>query len=163
MRFLVSLHNVKSDATLAKLAHAMLEAVTENNVEILRENPQLPALYQSGVRFREEPWAVGVARLPGGGLEQFTHLLDILERGWGDCAQLCSWRVAELRVGGWRTPDVPAGEDASLRYYVKSACPACHPRPCEVPGHPERRRCFHVEVRRQRGNLIEDPSRLLSF
>ena len=163
MRFLVSLHDVSSDRLLAKLAHPLLESVTQNNEELLRRYPQIPALYQSGVRFREEPWAIGVARVPSG-LEQFTHCLEILERGWGDCAQLCAWRVAELRVGGPRTPEAPNGEKASLRYYVKCSCPACWPGECMVPGHPQRRRCFHVEMRR--GDLartIEDPSRLLSF
>ncbi len=141
----------------------MLESVVENNEDILRNHPEIPPLYTSGVRFREEPWAIGEKRLEGGGLEQFTHCLEILHRGWGDCAQLCAWRVGELRAGGWRTPDVPKGEHATLRYYVKGFCPACGPKPCEVPGHPGRRRCFHVEVRRERDNMIEDPSRLLSF
>lgn len=167
MRFLVSLHGVSDDRRLAELAHSMLEAVTQNNEEILRAHPDFPPLALSGVRFREEPWAVGPGRLPGGGLEQFTHCLEVYARRFGDCAQLCAWRVAELRVGGWRTPDAPNGEHATLRYYVKGACPACMPRQCLVPGHPERRRCFHVEVRRARKvngyPLIEDPSRLLSF
>jgi hypothetical protein len=141
----------------------MLEAVTQNNEDLLRRYPQIPALKQSGVRFREEPWAVGAQRVAGG-LEQFTHCLEVLQRGWGDCAQLCAWRVAELRVGGPRVPESPRGEKASLRYYVKCSCPRCYPGECLDPNHPERRRCFHVECRR--GNAtrdIEDPSRLLSF
>lgn len=167
MRFLVSLHDVRDDRTLARLAHSMLEAVTENNEQILRERPDFPPLVASGVRFREEPWAVGPGRLPGGGLEWFCTCLEVYAQGFGDCAQLCAWRCAELRVGGWRTPDAPRGERATLRYYVTGVCPACLPEQCMVPGHPERRRCFHVEVRRGRkvnGHpLIEDPSRLLSF
>lgn len=163
MRFLVTLHDVTSDRLLAKLAHPLLESVTENNEDLLRRYPQIPALARSGVRFREEPWAIGPQRVQGG-LEQFTHCLEILDRGWGDCAQLCSWRVAELRVGGPRTPEAPNGERASLRYYVKSSCPGCWPGECLVPSHPERRRCFHVEVRRgDAARTIEDPSRILSF
>src|SRR5262245_62050935 len=163
MQFLVSLHEVSSDRLLAQLAHSLLESVTQNNEELLRKYPQIPALYQSGVRFREEPWAIGPLRLPGG-LEQFTHCLEVLARRWGDCAQLCAWRVAELRVGGPRVPEAPRGERASLRYYVKCSCPACWPRDCPEPTHPQRRRCFHVEVRRgNAARTIEDPSRLLSF
>lgn len=164
MNFLVSLHNVKSDRLLAKLAHAMLESVSENNADILRDHPEIPRLDASGVRFREEPWAIGPLRYPGG-LEQFTHLLEIYRRRWGDCAQLCAWRVGELRAGGPRTPEAPRGERATLRYYVKAYCPRCSQRPgdqCAEPSHPDRARCFHVQVRRPNG-VIEDPSRLLAF
>lgn len=141
----------------------MLESVTENNVEILRSHPEVPPLHTSGVRFRDEPWAVGPRRLPGG-LEQFTHCLEILRRGWGDCAQLCAWRVGELRLGGWRVPDAPRGERANLRYYVKGYCPQCSRggAQCFDSSHPDRQRVFHVEVRRA-GGAVEDPSRLLSF
>lgn len=161
MQFLVNLSHVRNDARLCELAHGLLGVVVDHNVDILRANPAIPRLYDSGVRFRDEPWAVGPQRLPGG-LEQFTHLLEILARLWGDCAQLCAWRVAELIVGGWRVPESPAGEAASLRYYVRSSCPLC-PADCLNELHPLRRRGFHVEVRRPKAPHIEDPSRRLSF
>lgn len=176
MQFVVNLSHVPNDAELCSLAHRLLEPVAVHNEAILRACPWIPPLYLSGVRFREEPWAVGGQRLPGG-LEQFTHILEVLRRGWGDCAQLCAWRKAELRLGGlwcwqphpqaspiWmpRVPESPDGERASLRYYVRSVCPQC-PNGCLQENHPARRRCFHVEVRRPKAPHIEDPSRVLSF
>lgn len=161
MRFLVSLHDIRDDAKLAQLGNALLETIVENNCELLQRYQELPPLFKSGVRFRDEPWATGQTRLPGG-LEQFTHLLEVLDRGWGDCAQLCAWRVAELRVGGWRTPDAPRGERATLRYYIRARCPACGDQDCPDSSHPERRRNYHVEMRRADGR-IEDPSQLLAY
>lgn len=161
MRFLVQLHDIRDDAFLASLGNRLLEAIVDNNCELLSRYEAIPPLFCSGVRFRDEPWAVGPERLPGG-LEQFTHLLEVLERGWGDCAQLCAWRVAELRSGGWRVPDAPNGEAATLRYYIRARCPACGEQDCPDPGHPKRRRNYHVEMRRADGR-IEDPSQLLAY
>lgn len=161
MQFVVNLSHVPNDARLCELAHGLLQQVVSHNCDILREHPELPALYDSGVRFRDEPWAVGPQRVPGG-LEQFTHLLEVLARRWGDCAQLCAWRVAELRVGGWRVPESPRGEHATLRYFVRCRCPLC-PEQCMIESHPMRSRGFHVEVRRPKAPHIEDPSRRLSF
>ncbi len=161
MQFIVNLPPVPNDARLCELADGLLWVIVEANCDILRSNPGIPRLYESGVRFRDEPWAVGPQRLPGG-LEQFTHLLEILHRKWGDCAQLCGWRVAELIVGGWRVPESPEGEKASPRYYVRSTCPLC-PVQCLNGYHPRRARAFHVEVRRAKSPNIEDPSRRLSF
>mgnify|MGYP001604789693 CR=1 FL=1 len=161
MQFVVNLSHVSNDARLAELAHGLLEQVVSHNCDILRAFPALPPLHSSGVVFRDEPWAIGPWRLMGG-CEQFCHLLEVLRRGWGDCAQLCAWRVAELRVGGWRVPESPAGEKSNLRYYVRSTCPLC-PERCSNETHPQRRRAYHVEVRRQKWPEIEDPSRRLSF
>jgi hypothetical protein len=163
MRFVINLHEIRDDGKLVELGNALLETTVANNVELLQRYPEIPPLYCSGVRFRDEPWAMGETRLPGGGLEQFTHCLDLLGRGWGDCAQLCSWRVGELRAGGWRTPDAPQGERATLHYYCRARCPLCGPDvDCLNYDHPKRRRSFHVEMRRANGD-IEDPSQLLAY
>jgi hypothetical protein len=161
MRFLVEAYDIQDDGRLAAFGNRLLEAVVENNRELLERYAAIPPLFRSGVRFRDEPWATGDTRLPGG-LEQFTHLLEILDRGWGDCAQLCAWRVAELRNGGWRTPDAPSGEQATLRYFIRARCPACGDEDCPDPSHPKRRRSYHVEMRRADGR-IEDPSQLLAY
>lgn len=162
MHFLISLHEIRDDATLARLGNALLETTVENNCELLQRYAEIPPLFCSGVRFREEPWAIGPNRLPGG-LEQFTHVLELLDRGWGDCAQLCSWRCAELRTGGWRTPDAPKGEQATLRYFIRPRCPKCGPKvDCTELTHPNRSRSYHVEMRRADGR-IEDPSQLLAY
>lgn len=162
MHFLISLHEIRDDALLAALGNSLLEAIVANNCELLSRDPTIPPLYRSGVRFREEPWAIGPNRLPEG-LEQFVHVLEILRRGWGDCAQICAWRVGELRVGGWRTPDAPKGERATLRYFLRPRCKLCGPNvDCPNPLHPNRSRPYHVEMRREDGR-IEDPSQLLAY
>lgn len=162
MHFLISLHEIRDDAMLTALGNTLLEAIVANNCELLSRDPTIPPLYRSGVRFREEPWAIGPNRLPEG-LEQFVHVLEILRRGWGDCAQICAWRVGELRVGGWRTPDAPKGERATLRYFLRPRCKLCGPNvDCPNPLHPNRSRPYHVEMRREDGR-IEDPSQLLAY
>lgn len=148
MRVLVDVLGVDDDEALARMAEGLLEAVIANNRYLMRQHPgRFPPLYQSGVRFRAEPWATmppaGSRRPP---LEQFTPYPVLLRRGWGDCAQLCAVRVAELREAG--------ESDAALRFY------------CRTQGEgPQRRRWYHVEVRRGKagGNAIEDPSRELDF
>ena len=50
----------------------------------------LPALYKSGVRYREE----------AKGYESFTLPSVVCARGFGDCAHLAVWRCAELRNTG---------------------------------------------------------------
>lgn len=141
MRAVIDLPDVGDDRRLAEYARGLLEVVIGYNRDVLRtRRGQLPALYESGVRFRAEPWQLQV--------EQFCGLLTVLERGWGDCAQLCSWRVAELREQG-----VPA----TLRFYWRHV---------DTPvGHI---RAYHVQVRhppsaRYPLGYIEDPSRLLEF
>jgi hypothetical protein len=52
--------------------------------------PPVPPLYASGVRYQEDP--------PGE--ENWCDCLEVLRKGLGDCDQLCSWRIAELRAAG---------------------------------------------------------------
>lgn len=85
----------------------------------------LPALYQSGVRYRREP--------PGQEVWQLPH--QTMALGYGDCEDLASWRVAELRI---------AGENAKLVFRRSG------------------RRLWHALVRRGNGEL-EDPSKILGM
>lgn len=80
----------------------LLESLVEINVAILEDEPDFPALYGSGVRYRrevEERWVdcAGVLR-------------DLVE----DCDSLSAWRAAELRVRGWRAllPGQPGYREA---------------------------------------------------
>ena len=152
MKAIVDVLGVDDDGTLAGMANGLLETVVWNNRYLLRRYPgRIPELAHSGVRFRAEPWAKmppppapGFRPLPP--IEQFCPSIVLLRRGWGDCAQLCAMRVAELQEQG--------ETDAALRYYVRS----------DGEGK-ERRRWYHVEVRRgaRGGHEIEDPSRVLDF
>lgn len=164
MRAIVDVLGVDDDGALARMAEGLLEVVIANNRYLMRAHPGVfPPLYQSGVRFRAEPWATmppaqrNAARGPmhpelhmgarqRDPVEQFTPYPVLLRRGWGDCAQLCAVRVAQLREAG--------EEDAALRFYCRS----------QGEGS-DRRRWYHVEVRRGAagGGEIEDPSRRLDF
>lgn len=143
MYAIVNICGVDDDGELARIAEQLLEGVISNNRYLLRRYPgAYPLLYKSNVRFRAEPWAMpGSLALP---LELFDPIPRILRRGWADCAQLCSWRVAELR-------ELCGDSKARLRFY------------CRTRGSgPKRQRWYHVEVRRGDGE-IEDPSRMLEY
>ena len=66
----------------------MLEALIEIDCEYLRAHPETPWLYESGVRYAEEPL----------GEERWQSIPVSLERRVLDCEDAATWRVAELRV-----------------------------------------------------------------
>lgn len=113
----------------AQVARIAIQATIIVNRSHLHAFPGTPRLYQSGVRYRLEP--------PG--TEDVADIEVLLDRGWGDCAQLCAWRVAELRV---------LGEPAKIRIQWKV--------------RPDGKKLFHVLVRRADGR-IEDPSTILGM
>lgn len=114
----------------ARVARLLIEASVAVNQAHLRAFPNTPKLYESGVRYRLEPPNV----------EDFTDLEVLLQRGWGDCAQLVAWRIAELRN---------AGERATIRVTW-------------VRDRDTGKRLFHIQVRRADGR-IEDPSTRLGM
>ena len=116
---------LRNSELFARAARDAIEATIRVNLEHMRELGA-PSLYSSGVRYRLEP--------PG--VEDFTDLQTLLERGWGDCSQLAAWRVAELRHRG------ESGAGIRLTW-----------RRNRLTGQ----RMFHVLVRRADGR-IEDPS-----
>jgi hypothetical protein len=66
----------------------LLEALTAVNVAWLREHPSAPWLYESGVRYEEEP--------PG--RDDWQDIPETIELRVGDCEDLGCWRLAELRT-----------------------------------------------------------------
>lgn len=66
----------------------LLFALVAVNEEYLRNHPEAPMLYDSGVRYMEEP--------PG--QEDWQDIPTCLKMRAGDCEDLACWRVAELRV-----------------------------------------------------------------
>lgn len=124
----------RNPKVLAALAAGFLRGVVACNRIIIREckakGHPLPELYRSGVRYEREPWTTH---------EEFADALTVLSRGWGDCDDLCAWRVAEL---------LEKGEQANVRIYWR----------------PKRQgnRMMHCQVRRGNGD-IEDPSRFLGL
>lgn len=81
----------------------------------------------------------GVVYVRQPGQEILRDIPQLLERRGGDCDQLVCWRIAELRE---------QGENATVRILFDPS---------------ERKlRIFHVQVRRQNGD-IEDPSVILGM
>jgi hypothetical protein len=136
-----------SDELLLRLARTLLSAVVDYNRVLLRSYP-FPQLYRSGVRFRDEPWA-GELVTPDGrrvkGIEQLAHAQQVIDRGWGDCAQLCSWRIAELENMG-----EPFGTGPHTPFHFSL-------RP--IPTDDGTMRSVHVMI--DRVGWVEDPSRIL--
>lgn len=119
------------DANNPRAIQWALDRLYTHNLATLLEpgkGPRIPALHQSGVRYRAEPWV--------GAMEEFAAIPVVLARGWGDCDDLSAWRAAELTV----------------RY----GCPS-RPLVIEAPGSRDGARKYHCVVQRADG-FIEDPS-----
>ena len=71
-----------------RVLRLLLDALLEEDERVLRAHPEFPNLYESGVRYQTEP----------AGVESFSSIPVVLERLHGDCADLASYRAAELRV-----------------------------------------------------------------
>lgn len=79
----------------------LLETLTRINVRHMQTRA-LPALYESGVRYRREPL----------GQEKWWPARDVVRQGHGDCEDLCAYRAAEL---------IRAGVDAKAVCYSPRA------------------------------------------
>lgn len=71
-----------------KALQTLLVALMLIDMEYLKANPHAPLLYDSGVRYEEEPV----------GQEDWQDAPTTLRMGIGDCEDLACWRAAELRV-----------------------------------------------------------------
>jgi hypothetical protein len=107
----------------------MLDALVRLNLLELKQK-RYPNIYKAGVVYRREPRG-GPNRF-----ERWQTISDIIENGYGDCEDLASARVAQLRMMGVRA----------------------------VPWLTRRRggNTWHVVVRYPNGR-IEDPSKILGM
>jgi hypothetical protein len=103
---------------------AALEGLTALNQQLLGTF-EMPPIYDAAVRYRKESRDV------------WRHAMDVARSGWGDCEDLASWRVAELRN---------SGEDPAAAVHVYRSA----------------RRRYHAVVARGDGS-IEDPSYILGM
>jgi len=75
-----------------ELSHASLKtllmALMHVDILYLRAHPETPRIFESGVRYAEEP--------PG--QEDWQDIPTTLKLGIADCEDLSCWRAAELRV-----------------------------------------------------------------
>src|SRR5689334_12279791 len=123
-----------------RVIEIMLAALVELNIDYLREHPNTPPIFSSGIRYEAEP----------AGQEQWLSIPFVLMRrdmGLGaDCEDLACWRVAELRLR--------LGENAHPIVTDRSM--------------PDGSRVYHIRVKRgKRGKggavMIEDPSAILGM
>ena len=112
----------------------LLESLVKCNLLYLREHPETPPLYESGVVYKPEFSLANPAR----GTEEWKDISAIRRDGNGDCEDLSGWRVAELRNEGF-----PA------KGFLK------------WNRHPSGTMLYHVMV--LCGKTLEDPSRKLGM
>ncbi len=67
----------------------LLRALLFLNEDYLREHPDTPNLYDSGVRYKREH-----------GTEHWKAVPQLLRDKHGDCEDLACWRAAEQRISG---------------------------------------------------------------
>lgn len=125
---LASFTTISSEEKILVL-EAMLEALILANVFYLRRTPNCTPLYNAGVPYVEEP--------PG--RDNWQDIPRTIALREGDCEDLATWRVAELRVR--------FKEDA--KPYVTSK---------KIGDFT----LYHIQVRRADGT-VEDPSKILGM
>jgi hypothetical protein len=128
-----------TDRTLGHL----LDCLTEINDEILEDNPNIPLIYESGVRYyhdgRDDPWMDVLQVLAAHKRWQASGKPEVI-----DCEDLVCWRVAELRV----------------RFGQKRARPVFDRQRIQTPQGPKQ--MIHILVQHEDGQ-IEDVSRKLGM
>jgi hypothetical protein len=78
-----------TDAARMEALRHLIEALVAVNCAWLREHQgSAPWLYESGVRYEEEP--------PG--RDEWQDIPETIARREGDCEDLACWRLSELRV-----------------------------------------------------------------
>lgn len=120
---------------------AILDAQVRNNLLYLQLHPNTPKLYESGVRYKNEPEGQTCFGRP---VEEFAAIPVVLSRMTGDCDDLAPYRVAEL---------IHAGVPAKIRIQWRARRNA---------DGSQGRKYFHIVVRLPDGR-IEDPSALLGM
>ena len=120
---------LKGSKVLALVIRGALEAVILANRIYLRTH-HVPPLYESGVRYEEEPL--------GQPYEDFSAIPVVLARGWLDCDDAVCWRIAELRN---------IGENAKVRLKWQY-------------DPVRNTRMYHVLVRRENGQVEDPSLRL---
>jgi len=100
-----------------RILQLLLTALTMANVEHLKADPSIPRIYQSGVRYEEEPK----------GQEDWQDCLTCIRLHVGDCEDLACWRAAELQVRdgimAWPTFVWKIRPDGGYLYHIQVKYP----------------------------------------
>ncbi len=132
-------------------AVSLLNWLAGVNARILRENPGLPGLYQSGVVYKRESE------------ETWSDYINLIAQGWEDCDSLAAARAGELVARGANALRKGDGGYAEAKRRRLSTIPAevfLRTRaPIDVPG------LYHCLVRyRVAGRWhLDDPSARLGM
>lgn len=132
-------------------AVSLLNWLAEQNAALLRERPELPLLYGSGVVYRRERD------------ETWSDALNTLAQGWEDCDALAAWRAGELMARGHRALSPgDGGFDEAHRRKLESLPAECFLRTRAPAGQTG---LYHVVVRYQVGRrwFRDDPSARLGM
>lgn len=78
----------KEQALSHKALCTLLTALTLIDIDYLRAHPEIPPLYEAGVRYEEEPI----------GQEDWQDAATTFRMRYGDCEDLACWRAAEYNV-----------------------------------------------------------------
>lgn len=142
---MLALVTISEDPALAKgQIRMLLETVVRTNQLLLLEH-DVPSLYESGVRYRAEPWHAHA--------QSFSDVQEVIGRGWGCCKALSAWLCAEYRNAA--PPDLRdrIGLHVSYRPYG----PGEQPKGFRLVPRNGRTGLFHVRVQLPDGSL-EDPT-----
>ncbi|MCK6504843.1 hypothetical protein L6R53_15805 [Myxococcota bacterium] len=133
------------------MAVRLLNWLANENALILRADPSLPGLYESGVVYQRET------------VETWSDYLAMLEQGWEDCDALAAARAGELIARGHRAlAPGDGGYEAARRLKLRSIPAEVFLRTRTEPGE---RGMFHCIVRYQVGDrwYRDDPSARLGM
>lgn len=104
--------NLPSRGELARQAiESAVETLARANVAYLKKHPKTPPLAKANIHYERE--------LKLGGAERWQTIPEILKTGRGDCEDLSAWRIAELRVRGYRAKPHVTGKRGKWHIQVK--------------------------------------------
>ena len=154
-----------SERVLGCLLWALIYA---DEAYLIGSQLQPPALYESGIYWKEEFPQGRTACPTGQGQELFLGIRQVMNQGHADCEDVASWRVAELRLG--RVPaqySVPPFPGHPAVTAVPPPFPMRPVGPDVLPGFFSRKTgpneiTLHIVVCWPDGR-IEDPSRVLGM
>jgi hypothetical protein len=135
--------------------NAALEGLVRINeammLAAIKSGKPLPPLYQSGIRYGEEPHGREWWQTVADNFAELEHAKKKQKKSTTDCEDLAGHRAAELRVWGPAWPSaVVAGSMAGIPYPARAICIRTGPR------------MYHAIVEHPDGTR-EDPSRALGM
>lgn len=148
MRFVITVDDSDDEMVALQTRYFLTGVVRINRWLMRKHGSRIPPLYESGLRFRTEPWANDV--------QHCANCLEALERGWIDCKVAVCYRLAELQNAA-PSPREAARYGMKIYWRVHDT-DALHGALAQPPGR--KLHVHHVQVRHP-DKSIEDPSRLL--